>query len=226
MATEPTQADFERAAVQIIRIHRRQQMKALLVRYRWVIGVALTVAPLFLLAWSFRYEPMPPEEAMWVRVWDRWYQRVCVTPNPQITDVAGLACSQSDIAVLLTQMQAEAAARQERERPAREASQRAQDEFFRQQQAGLERDKKAWAVKQERAEALRNTISKYVQPRDFLGAPDRWVVNKLRQDGHTEEYISQQVMPFRNRLLAAGAPKEIADEYFGGDPFLTPGVKP
>jgi hypothetical protein len=48
----------------------------------------------------------------------------------------------------------------------------------------------------------------------------------MRNDGHTEEYISKKVMPFRDKLLAAGVPKGIADEYFGGDPYLNAGVKP
>lgn len=123
-------------------------------------------------------------------------------------------------------MQAEIDAREERERPAREAAERANKEYWAQQQAELEREKKVKVAAEEKAEALRKTIYSYVQPRDFFGAPNKWQIAKMRTDGHSEQYISQQVMPYRNKLLAAGAPKEIADEYFGGDPFLKPGSKP
>ncbi len=70
---------------------------------------------------------------------------------------------------------------------------------------------------------MRNLINSYV-PQWY--APDKWQIDKFRTEGHSEDYIAQQVMPWRNKLLAAGAPKEVADEYFGGDPFLKPGVKP
>ena len=123
-------------------------------------------------------------------------------------------------------MQVEIDAREERERPAREAAERANKEYWNNKQAELEREKKAKVIAQEKAEALKKTIYSYVQLRDFIGAPDKWQIATMRTDGHSEKYIAEQVMPYRNRLLAAGAPKEIADEYFGGDPFLKPGAKP
>ena len=148
------------------------------------------------------------------------------TPRPQATNVHGVACSASEVAILAQQMQAEIDADEERERPAREAAERANREYLAHQQAELEREKKAKVAAEEKADALRKTIYSYVQLRDFYGAPDKWEIAKMRTDGHSEQYILQQVMPYRNKLLAAGAPKETADEYFGGDPYLTPGAKP
>lgn len=178
------------------------------------------------LAWFFRYEPMPPQDAVWQQVWDRWYGRVCVTPRPEATNTHGIACSLDEVAAITERMQAEIDAQNERERPAREATARASAEHWAQEQAELERAKKAKAAAEEHAEALRNAIYSYVQTRDFLGAPDKWQIAKLRTDGHSEQYITEHVMPYRNKLLTAGAPKEIADDYFGGDPFLKLGAKP
>jgi hypothetical protein len=196
------------------------------VRLLTLLAAATLVVVVVAVAWFFRYEPMPPQDAVWGQVWDRWRGRVCLTPRPPATNVQGIACSASEVAVLAQQMQAERNAREERERPAREAAERANKEYWAQQQAELEREKKAKVIAAEKAEALQKTIYSYVQLRDFVGAPNKWQITKMRTDGHSEQYISQQVMPYRNKLLAAGAPKEIADEYFGGDPFLKPGSKP
>jgi hypothetical protein len=71
-------------------------------------GVAGTVAGT---AWFFRYEPMPEQQGIWLRVWDRWQGQVCLTPRPGLTNVRGIACSQSEVADLLARMRAELAAR-------------------------------------------------------------------------------------------------------------------
>jgi hypothetical protein len=186
---------------------------------------AIGIVALFIMfgsAWFFRYEPMGAQD-LWERVWDRWYGRVCITPRPEITNVQGIACSKAEVGALIARISAEAAARDEQKRPAREGAQRARDEALARQEAELEREKKAHVAAQEKAETLRNLINSYVQQ---WYAPNKWQINQFRTAGHSEEYIVQQVMPWRNKLLAAGAPKEVADEYFGGDPFLKPGVKP
>jgi hypothetical protein len=202
-----------------------------------IVSGGLGVVAIVGLAYFLRYEPMPPQAGVWQQVWDRWHQRVCLTPRPEITDVNGIACSETEVDALKDRIVAEATTREERERPAREAreakdraawkaSQRASAEFLARQQAELEQEKKANVAAQEKAERLRQTIYTYVQLRDFLGAPDKWQINQMRTDGHSEDYIAEKVMPYRTKLLSAGAPKQVADEYFGGDPFLNPGVKP
>jgi hypothetical protein len=181
-------------------------------------------------AWFFRYEPMPPQNAIWEQVWDRWYNRVCLTPRPEATNVHGVACNQAEVAALTEQMVAEATAREKRERPAREAEERARQAEIAWQQAELnarlEQEKKTNMAAKEKWEALENHIHQYLKPNDFVGAPEKWQINQMRMDGHSEQYIAEQVLPWRNKILAAGAPKDIVDEYFGGDPFLKPGSKP
>jgi sRNA-binding protein len=130
---------------------------------RYII-IAFGVVTVVGLVSFFRYEPMPPTDALWERVWDRWYGRVCLTPRPEITDIHGIACSESDVAELKSRMLAEAEARVERERPAREAQQRADSTYWAQQQAEEERTRKVRVAAQEKAEELRYTIYKYVQP--------------------------------------------------------------
>ena len=67
-------------------------------------------------AWFFRYEPMGVLEERefiaagynsrivvrkdWVRVWDRWYGRDCISPSETIftfVDLHGIACSAEDV---------------------------------------------------------------------------------------------------------------------------------
>lgn len=212
------------------------RIKAFIVGYQ---KFAISIIGLFIvfgLAWWFRYEPMGQQGA-WEQVWDRWYGRVCVTPLPAITNVHGIACSEAEVGDLSARISAEAAPLAELDRLVREAAQRAQDEQWAQHLAELEQEKKVRVAAQERDEALLKIIhsylpngggfpGRYVSDGGFIDAPNKWRINQLRTDGHSEEYIAQQVMPWRNKLLAAGAPKEVADEYFGGDPFLKPGVKP
>jgi hypothetical protein len=188
---------------------------------------AISIVGLFVvfgLAWWFRYEPMGQQGA-WEQVWDRWYGRVCVTPLPAISNVHGIACSQAEISTLTDRIVAEVAAREARERPAREAAQRVQDEARARQQAEWDREKKANMAAQEKNQKLNELVGYYLRQQPGH-APEKWEINQFRADGHSEEYIAQQVMPWRNKLLAAGAPKAVVDEYFGGDPFLKPGEKP
>jgi hypothetical protein len=179
------------------------------------------------LASSFRYEPMPQTDDIWERLWDRWRGQVCLTPRPEITDVHGIACSESEVEALKGRIRAEIDAREELKRPAREAAEREMAKLKTEQDRELEREKKARVAAQEKWEELRKAIDTYVHnPPYFAGAPDKWQINKLRSDGHSEEFIAKTVMPWREKLLTAGAPKEIADEYFGGDPYLSVGAKP
>jgi hypothetical protein len=67
-------------------------------------------------AWFFRYEPMPEQQGIWLRVWDRWKGQVCLTPRPGFSNIHGIACSQSEVNDLLARMRAEAAARTAAER--------------------------------------------------------------------------------------------------------------
>jgi hypothetical protein len=196
------------------------------IRFGRCIALAALLVSVVGLASFFRYQPMPQTDGVWERVWDRWRGQVCLTPRPEITDVQGIACSESEVDELKGRILAELNAREEQERPAHEAAQRAASESLARQQAEWEREKKARVAAREKWEELRKTIDTYVHPPYFAGAPDRWQIDKLRSDGHSEEFISKTVMPWREKLLRAGAPKEIADEYFGGDPYLSPGAKP
>jgi hypothetical protein len=215
---EPTERSHSSALVDTSAVRR--------FRFGRYIALAALLVPLVGLASFFRYEPMPQTDGVWERVWDRWRGQVCLTPRPEITDVHGIACSESEVDALKGRILAEVNARVEQERPAHEAAQRAAAERLARQQAEWEREKKARVAAQEKWEELRKAIDTYVHPPYFAGAPDRWEIDKLRSDGHSEEFISKTVMSWRGKLLTAGAPKEIADEYFGGDPYLSPGTKP
>jgi hypothetical protein len=215
---EPTERSYRAALVDTSAVRR--------FRFGRYIALAALLVPVVGLASFFRYEPMPQTDGVWERVWDRWRGQVCLTPRAEITDVHGIACSESEVDALKGRILAEVNARVEQERPAHEAAQRAAAESLARQQAEWEREKKARVAAQEKWEELRKAIDTYVHPPYFAGAPDRWEIDKLRSDGHSEEFISKTVMSWREKLLTAGAPKEIADEYFGGDPYLSPGAKP
>jgi hypothetical protein len=195
---------------------------------RYIVPVVVAIVAV-VTAMLFRYEPMQREDLLWVRLWDRWSQRVCLTPRPETTAVTGIACTESEVAGLRQQMLAEAAARVEQERAGREASARAHQEDLEKQKADAERERKAFMAKKEKAEENRETLSKYLHTDQRLLAnlgPSRWEINQMRDEGHTEEYISKHVMPFREKLIAAAAPKDAVDWYFGGDPFLKAGPPP
>jgi hypothetical protein len=46
------------------------------------------------------------------------------------------------------------------------------------------------------------------------------MVRTYRAAGFTEKEISEWADELRGKLLAAGAPKNLVDDYFGGDPYL------
>jgi hypothetical protein len=74
--------------------------------------------------------------------------------------------------------------------------------------------------KEKAAQAATDQLLKFVADLPKSGGMER--VRILRAAGFTEKEITEWAAELRGKMLAAGSPRNLVDDYFGGDPFIGP----
>jgi hypothetical protein len=155
-----------------------------------ILATSIFVACVGVAAYSavnlFRYEPMTArypnataDNRLFVQVWDRWNARACVTVRPEISDVTGTACNETEVRALLERIREAKLSLQERER--------------------------------ERLVTIAGE-----------GPGGAAAIVRLRRAGVSEAEIGAWATDHRARMVAAGAPNNLLDAYWGGHPYLPP----